>query len=93
MTSLFKPVFLLCLFAICIVNISCTQASGQATPATSVKFKEYKVIVHYASSWSPNTDDNFKPFESKVNAALHEGWTLVGGVTEIQGIISQAVAR
>jgi hypothetical protein len=93
MTSLFKTISLFCLLAICILNFSCTQASGQTNATISAKFKEYKVIVQYVSSWSPNTDDNFKPFESKVNAALNEGWTPIGGVTEIQGVISQAVAK
>ena len=93
MASLFKPFVLLCLFAICISNFSCTQASAQAGTATATKFKEYKVIVQYVSSWSPSTDGNFKPFEAKVNAALNEGWTLAGGVAEVGGIISQAVAR
>jgi len=61
--------------------------------ATNAKFKEYKVIRQEVNPMLPNSDQNFKTFESNVKVALNAGWTLVGGANDLGGYISQTVAK
>jgi hypothetical protein len=91
MIRLVKVFALLAIFIICITNISCNQASGQT--GAEPKFKEYKVILQEVNPMSPNSDQSFQAFETKVKTALGQGWNLVGGAVDLGGYISQTVAK
>lgn len=87
----FKTIVLLGSFLICITQTSCKQAAAQTV--IDGKFKEYKLILQEVNPMSPNSDESFKAFQSKVKSALNEGWSLVGGASDLGGYISQTVAK
>ena len=91
MKQLVKNFVLLGSFIICVTNISCNRANGQTGPEP--KFKEYKIILQEVNPMSPNSDQNFQAFETKVKTALGQGWSLVGGAVDLGGYISQTVAK
>lgn len=53
----------------------------------------YNIIFQKVNALAPNSEESFKPFESKVKSGLNEGWTLMGDATDLGGYISQTVAR
>lgn len=91
MINLLRTLTLVSLLFVCVINFSCNSTSAQTT--TKSNFKEYKIILQEVNPMSPNSEESFKTFETKVKSALNDGWTLMGGAVDLGGYISQTVAK